>query len=98
MVSLSREEAIARARRDHGDGDDIVVMGKQYKHRCRIYHTNPECSHLRTTTIVELTRRQAQNNGYGPCKVCTLDTGDEASTGTQPTDLIETVRQKLADE
>jgi hypothetical protein len=94
---VSREEALDRAQRDHGDNDDVVVMGKQYKHRCRIYHNNPECSHLRTDTTVEFTRQQAQNNGYGPCKVCTLNTGDESSTETQPTDLIETVRQKLAD-
>jgi hypothetical protein len=95
---VSREEAIARARRDHGDDDDVVVMGKQYKHRCRIYHDDPECSHLRADTTVELTRQKAQNNGYGPCKVCTLDSADGRGRGTQPTDLIETVRQKLADE
>jgi hypothetical protein len=98
MVSVSREEAIDRARRDHGDDNDIVVMGKQYKHRCRIYHDDPECSHLRTDCTVGLTRRKAQNNGYGPCKVCTLETGDNSSTGTQPTGLIETVRQKMTDE
>jgi hypothetical protein len=96
MVSVSREEALDRARRDRGDDDDIVVMGKQYKHRCRIYHDDPECSHLRTDTTVEFTRRQAQNNGYGPCKICTLNTGERSSTGTRPADLIETVRQKLA--
>lgn len=95
---LSREEAIDRARHDHGDNDDVVMMGKQYKHRCRIYHDNPECSHLRTDITIEFTRRQAQNKGYGPCKVCTLDTTDKSSAGTQPTDLIETVRQKMADE
>ena len=93
---VSREEALERARRDPGNDDDPVVMGKQYKHRCRIYHDDPACSHLRTDTIVEFTRRQAQSRGYGPCKVCTLKTGDEWSTGTQPTDLIENVRQKLA--
>jgi transcription elongation factor Elf1 len=98
MVSLSRREASERANRDQGDNNDVVVMGKQYKHRCRIYHDNPECSHLCTDTIVKLTRRVAQNNGYGPCKVCTLDTRNESSTGTQPIDLIETVRQKMAED
>lgn len=97
MVSVSREEAIDRARRDHGDDDDIVVMGKQYKHRGRIYHDDPECSHLRTDATVEFTRREAQNNGYGPCKVCTLEIADGRGKGTQPTDLIENVREKMAD-
>ena len=93
---LSRREAIERAEQDQGDDDDVVWM--KQNSRGRIYHDNPDCSYLSTDTIVEFTRQQAQNREYGPCKGCTLETADTSKTGTRPTDLIETVRQKMTKE
>ena len=93
---ISREEAIARAEHDHGDDGDVVWMNQTSWNR--IYHDDPACSHLSPNTLVEFTRREAQNKEYGPCKVCTLDTAYTSHTGSLPTDLIETVRQKMADE
>jgi hypothetical protein len=95
---VSREEAIERAQQDQGDNDDLVVMSKQRSDRTRIYHATADCSHLQTDTTIELTRQQAQNKEYGPCKVCTIETGHKSRRGTQPTDLIEAVREKLANE
>jgi hypothetical protein len=93
---LCREEAIERAEQDQGDDYDVVWM--KQNSRGRIYHDDPACSHLSADTIAEFTRRQAQNREYGPCKVCTLKTADTSKTGTLPTDLIETVRQKMVEE
>ena len=92
----SREEAIERAEQDQGDDDDVVWM--KQNSRGHIYHGHSDCSYLSTDTIVKFTRRQAQNRGYGPCKGCILETSDMSKTGTPPTDLIETVRQKMAEE
>jgi hypothetical protein len=93
---IGQEEAIERAEQDHGDDDDVVWM--KQNGRGRIYHEDPACSYLSVDTIIEFTRRQAQNRGYGPCKGCTLETADTAKTGTLPIDLIEIVRQKMAEE
>jgi hypothetical protein len=93
---INHEEAIERAEQDHGDDDDVVWM--KQNSRGHIYHDDPECSYLSVDTIVEFTRRQAQNREYGPCKACTLETADTSKTGTLPTDLIETVRQKMIKE
>jgi hypothetical protein len=95
---VSQEEVIERAKRDQGDDDDLVLIREQHKSRGHIYHEDPDCSHLVADSTVEYTRRQAQNRGYGPCKICTLETANMSKTGTRPTDLIETVRQKMADE
>jgi hypothetical protein len=95
---VSREEALNRADQDSGDGDETVWMKQTKKGRSRIYHDDPTCSYLSSASTVELSRHEAQNNGYGACKVCTLEIADRSSTGSRPTDLIETVRQKLADE
>jgi hypothetical protein len=93
---VSEEEAIERAAQDHGDDDNVVWM--KQNSRGRIYHDDPACSYLSADNMVEFTRRQAQNRGYGPCKGCTLETADSSKTGTLPTDLIETVRQKMIEE
>jgi hypothetical protein len=93
---INQEEALERAAQDHGDDDDVVWM--KQNSRARIYHDDPECSYLSADSIVELTRREAQNRGYGPCKGCTLETADPSKTGTVPTDLIKTVRQKMVEE
>jgi hypothetical protein len=95
---VSREEALNRADQDPGDGDETVWMKQTKKGRSRIYHADPTCSYLSSASTVELSRREAQNNGYGACKVCTLETADLEKTGSQPTDLIETVREKLRDQ
>lgn len=93
---LTREEAIERANQDQGDDDDVVWMKRNS--RGRIYHEDPDCSYLSTDSVIEFTRRQAQNRKYGPCKGCTLETADTSKTGSPPTDLIETIRQKMAEE
>ena len=94
---VSREEASERADQDHGDDDDRVWMN-QNKNQSRIYHDDSGCPYFPTDPTVEFTRQQAQNRGYGACKVCTLETADKSNTGNRPTDLIETVRQKLTGE
>jgi hypothetical protein len=94
---VSRAEAIERAEQDHGDDDDVVWMKQNKKGRGRIYHDNPQCSYLSSNATSELTRGQAQNRGYGACKVCTLKTADKSSTGNRPVDLIEALQQKMGE-
>lgn len=95
---VSRKEALNRAEQDRGDGDEKVWMKQNKKGRSRIYHDDPTCSYLSTAPTIELPRREAQHKGYGACKVCTLDTAEREKTGSQPTDLIETVREKLREQ
>lgn len=96
QTMISRGEAIARAKQDHGDDGDIVWMNQNSCNR--IYHDDPDCSHLSAATLIDFTRREAQTREYGPCKVCTLETAYTSHTGNLPIDLIETVRQKMAEE
>lgn len=95
---VSWEEALDRADQDPGDGDETVWMNKTKKGRSRIYHDDPTCSYLSSASTVKLSRCEAQNKGYGACKVCTLKTAELEKTGSQPTDLIEAVRKKLRDQ
>lgn len=73
-MPLNREERRRRIAEEDGDPDDTVHLPQGKSTHVDCYHSSPHCYTIRhDSTVDEVTRETAHQNGKAPCRVCILD-------------------------